>query len=465
MRSRLKLAVTLLAVALTAGPVFPVDEETGTRRQRVLSEIHKAYQVPQDATYRLFRQPQPPPEPPIAGPVPEFTEAARLIVVQDGSSPVTEIVQATVDVTSVLVVVSDSVYLGNLIKNLRAAGLGPHLESRRIEVLEVETESIWIRDYGPVFARNDAGELVAVDSSYISRLPWGLERKYDDIVPVFLGHSLSVPTLRPPLILDGGNFATDSDRHCFTSTSTLLDNAGRRDWVDEVMAAYFGCRDVTYLEPLPGPTIKHIDMFFRVASDDTWLLGRYRPVEEIRTPRSFYQDEAGRRMERNMEVLAAAAGRLGRPVKILRVPMPDVYRIDDMVNAQALLEELKEDMEGGDTFAGERLDRLTQWSESKPEKFYVEAQRESPPFVYPTYLNYVHLVGKDKQAVLLPAYTEEITDGADPKEVRKILRQAYPTAEIRDIPSDELIDRQGALHCITVVVPQTTSDTTIRTPN
>lgn len=458
MRDRIVLrpgrATFAMAVLIAVAPVAIAEARAErTRGEALLDEIHQAYQVPQDSAYRLFRQPQPPPQPAMAGPIPEYAEAGRLVLVQDGSSPVIEIIQASIDVVDVLVVVSDSVYLDNLIRALTAVGLNENLKSGRIEILEVETESIWIRDYGPIFARDVEGEILALDSSYISRLPWSLERQYDDIVPVFLVPELGLRTLRPPLILDGGNFAADSQGHCFTSTSTLIDNAGRRDRVDEVMKTYFGCRDVTYLEPLPGPTIKHIDMFFRVASDGTYLLGEYRHVPEILSSRSWYQEEAARRMDRNLKALAAASKARGGSVRILKAPMPDIYRIDDLVNADALMDDLAADVESGDEGAQKRFDLFKKWSEESREKFYIEAQRESPPYDYPTFMNFVHLRGKKREVILLPSYSKELTEGADPATFRKILRQAYPSAEIREIDSDNLIDRQGALHCVTLVVP------------
>src|SRR5215470_13480654 len=127
----------------------------------------------------------------------------------------------------------------------------------------------WVRDYGPFFGSDKAGNLYLLDTMYydVRAQNEQTERSNDDLIPYFIldfirGENINPRSLRPPLILDGGDFFTDGEGVCFTSTETLLRNGSNKEDMNMLFKLYFGCMRTIYLRPLPGPTVKHVDMFF-----------------------------------------------------------------------------------------------------------------------------------------------------------------------------------------------------------
>lgn len=158
----------------------------------------------------------------------------------------------------------------------------PDLGRLRIRYLVADTSSTWIRDYGPVLVRNISGELSFVDFVYGAR---GL-RKLDDRVAIALASSsrqrradglggLPLGLYRSKLNFDLGDFAFDGAGTAFVSSATLRKNSLSAQQVKAELGAYLGVEDLVVLHPLPGDTVKHLDMFMQVAGPNLILLGHY----------------------------------------------------------------------------------------------------------------------------------------------------------------------------------------------
>ena len=258
------------------------------------------------------------------------------------------------------------------------------LDSPHTSFLEEPLDSKWMRDYGPFFVRDAKGALLTVDTRYpeatkgtkpnaelrelirviaqASRSdgkaegdqpgePAASARSDDDRFPSVLSADLReraggklqsrpLSVVRPPLALSGGDFATDGQGTVFTSTETLRENGGSTDLVDLNFQKYLGAQNVVYLHPLPGETVKHIDMFFQAAAPNVLLLGKFAVIADD-TPEAQLQGRAAADMEDNLEILRSHYERLGKTVKvidddqvaldprainIIRVPMPAVLR-------------------------------------------------------------------------------------------------------------------------------------------
>lgn len=284
----------------------------------------------------------------------------------------------------------DSLYDGiAYIKNY--PGGGELLNSKNVQFVQIGVSSKWVRDYGPVFIRSGDGQIFCVDSRYDSNrasleekrraadqrlqneLLKGIlqalnkndpgagpapaersdkdDRLYDDVSPSLLAARLRqrsdnglrpypLNVVRPPIALDGGDFFTDGNGLGFTSTATLQLNGGSQEQLNQVFKEYFGVKDVVYLNPLPGHTVQHIDMFFKVVSPEILLLGKFddngRDAQDVALQaearrvlsynltvlKNFYE---GRRVKVNV-VSAETDPLLKNAVNIVLVPMPNLRR-------------------------------------------------------------------------------------------------------------------------------------------
>lgn len=266
--------------------------------------------------------------------------------------------------------------LSGWITNFKNFPLGKELlNSNNIQFVQIPIDTVWVRDYGPIFVRGRDGQVLCVDARYNTdrvsieqkreqklfenlrvsesaqkAAKLEVNRLYDDVSPSFLAERLRqrkgrtllpnpINTVRPPLDLAGGDFFTDGNGVGFTSTNTLQSNGGNLELVNLVFREYFGLNDVVYLRPLPGRTVPHIDMFFKVVSSEILLLGQFAPSNANTT--GTLQTEAQRIMEYDLKVLKDFYERRHvkvnvistetdeirkNAVNIVLVPMPDLLR-------------------------------------------------------------------------------------------------------------------------------------------
>ena len=78
-----------------------------------------------------------------------------------------------------------------------------------------------------------------------------------------------------PVAIDGGNLFKLEDGRCLTTRVLLSRNKDQNVNLDQELEKIGGCKSVTYLEPLPGPVIEHIDMFALPAGGKRILLASY----------------------------------------------------------------------------------------------------------------------------------------------------------------------------------------------
>ncbi len=401
----------------------------------------------------------------------------------------------------------------------------------RVHFVPARVGTVWLRDHGPVFARDPGGGLVLLDSVYRDarfearvqqdREVLGVEaptyrkmakdladRRKDDTTPVYLAQYLRqadvqrlVRLVRPPAQVWGGDVTTDGQGNLFISTDTLTMHGGRQAELEAILRDYYGAKTVTYLEPLPGPTVKHLDMSFKVVDENTFFLASYGAAFEGAGEYARYlNEEIGRVLERN----EARLGARFPDRRIVRVPMPAVvfatredvtreYR--DLWYTQKLLAEtpslrehlaragspneraaierriteraveqysLEFDAEPGSEAEASLVDRLIRENSSTTLE---EAIRNYAPrrVVFKTFLNSVYLSGERGQVVLVPGYSPDRRNTAEAvAELRGRVKAAYegalPGVEVVFVNCDTIIEMSGALHCVTVTVPRLATD-------
>jgi agmatine deiminase len=94
--------------------------------------------------------------------------------------------------------------------------------SARVELLAAELDDAWMRDNGPIFVRNGAGQLALVHFGFNA---WGMifdTFALDAKVPELVADHLGVRRYVAPLVLEGGSFFVDGEGTLITTEQCLL---------------------------------------------------------------------------------------------------------------------------------------------------------------------------------------------------------------------------------------------------
>jgi agmatine/peptidylarginine deiminase len=236
-----------------------------------------------------------------------------------------------------------------------------------------------------------------------------LSRDEDDVSPFFLAQA----AFRSPVFhvvstgvtIDGGNLMRLGQDVCATTSDVVAANKANVD-LDRVLRETYGCHRILYLSPLPGPVIKHVDMFLLPVDDRKVLLASYDPgQEELKRHWADADDnvrnrtmEAALAMDANAKILANG----GFQVVRVSAPLP----------------------------------------------------RSDPHFgtYYPTNLNaLVRVDPRGRQHILVPTY-EDYEDDVQAVALRTV-REAFPPDAVKTTEATAAGQRQGAVHCLALVLP------------
>jgi agmatine/peptidylarginine deiminase len=185
------------------------------------------------------------------------------------------------------------------------------LPADAVRCIETPHDTMWIRDYGPLFVRRiDDGRAVVVDADYER-----FARPKDDSAPQALASQLRLTTVRAPISMEGGNLLSNGRGLCLTTTTLIERNRQRGHTEDEVcrmIREYFGAQQTIVLEPLAGEATGHVDMFAVFTDPGTVVVGQYDAEAE---------PENAAILDRNAARLASIRGANG-PLTVVRIPMP-----------------------------------------------------------------------------------------------------------------------------------------------
>ncbi len=200
----------------------------------------------------------------------------------------------------------------NSVKNyLIAQGFTPN---SNIEYLIVNTNSVWIRDYGSYSVYKED-----VDSLYLIDWIYNRPRPLDDVIPSYHAQYLGLPlfsmTASPnQLTHTGGNLMVDGFGTSFSSKLVLDENAQyshTEGQIDSIMNDYMGISRYIKFDVLPYDGIHHIDMHMKMLDEETILVGAY--------PSSISD---GPQIEANLLYLFNNYNSIyGTPYKIVRIPL------------------------------------------------------------------------------------------------------------------------------------------------
>ena len=207
--------------------------------------------------------------------------------------------------------------------------------------------------------------------------------------------------------LDGGNLLKLEDGRCLTTRVLLSRNKDQNINVDQELEKLGGCKDVTYLDPLPGPVIEHIDMFLLPISGNRILLASYDLSTRFAAEYWSQLNDAERELALNADLAMKLDAERLRHLGYEVVPVPSPFpRIPA----------------NGRTY-------------------------------YPSVLNALVRTGSDGyRQTIIPSYKnyEPDTQSAALKQIHAAFG---PDTQIVTIEATAAAKSQGAIHCLTLAVP------------
>ena len=272
---------------------------------------------------------------------------------------------------------------------------------------EFETDSFWLRDFGPFFVRDVASDALSVeDAKYYPGRP------HDDAQPRDFAERIDVPVSDFDLYYEGGNFLPNGGGLCLASSVLLDANPHlKRESVEAMFRAELGCEELVIVDALKDAATGHVDMWMAWADHTTLLVGEY----------TVQQDAVNSKIiERNVRKKLSGLHdpETGAPIKIVRVPMPSNCPLHYFPGAKP-----------GLPLPGE----AAQWCPYLPPQYRI----------WRSYLNVLQLNGR----VLLPVYAEDRTHEAEA--IRIWEEQGF---EVIPLEADIIAPAAGEFHCVTKTI-------------
>ncbi|WP_272599866.1 agmatine deiminase family protein [Solirubrobacter phytolaccae] len=265
-----------------------------------------------------------------------------------------------------------------------------HLDPR-VNVVHTPLDDAWMRDIGPTFVLDEAGELAAINWIFNG---WGAQEwaswEHDARVARFVASQAGVPVFDSPLVNEGGGLHVDGAGTALITRTVQLDAGRNPDWdaarVEAELARTIGAERVIWLERGltrdydAFGTRGHVDIVATFCAPGRVLVHR--------------QDDPG---HPDYEVSRAIADQLrGEQLEVIEVPAP----------------------------------RLT--------------HDEHGPVDY-SYINHTLVNG----GVILCGFGEEEADAR----AAAIMADAYPGRRVELVDARPLFARGGGIHCITQQEP------------
>ena len=267
----------------------------------------------------------------------------------------------------------------------------------KIDFLEVKTNRGWLRDCGPIWVKDEAGESLALNwkfNAWAKYTNWRLDNAVPDMIADFTHDNSMEPTANgKPITLEGGGIEVNgagtvivTEEWLLSDTQVRNPNFTRADY-EAVFAQYLGAPNTIWLEKgiVGDDTHGHVD-------DITRFVDANRIVTVMESDKA---DANYALLQENARRLRAARDAHGTPFEIIDLPMPRPV-----------------------VFEGQRL-----------------------PASYANFL----ICNK---VVLVPTFN----DPAD-KHALTTLQQCFPSRDVVGISARDLVWGLGTIHCLTQQEP------------
>lgn len=199
--------------------------------------------------------------------------------------------------------------------------LAARLCGNRVQLEVQPVDDLWMRDTGPVFVRNAAGEWAGVDFNFNG---WGGKQAHarDAEVAEYVTDAARVRRLSTRLVLEGGGIEVDGAGTALITESCVL-NANRnpglqKEACEAELQRLLGLRKIIWLPGIAGRDITdgHTDFYARFAAPGVVVAG----LDE--DPDSY--DHAVTR--RHLEILRQATDARGQRLRVEVLKGPETVR-------------------------------------------------------------------------------------------------------------------------------------------
>jgi len=257
----------------------------------------------------------------------------------------------------------------------------------------------WMRDTGPSFVVNDAGNVAGVDwafNDYGNKENKPVDSYADSAaLATRILERVGSRQFQAPLVLEGGSIHVDGEGTLLTSEQCLL-NPNRnpnlsRQQIEEALCDYTGSKKVIWLGQglLDDDTDGHVDN----------LACFVRPGTVMALTCNDPEDDNYSALQDNLARLRQAIDARGQPLEIMEVEQPE-KRINPVNGLRLAM----------------------------------------------SYINYYIANG----AVIVPGFDQPDRDAA----AVRALEQAFPEREVVQVPGQDIIPGGGNVHCITQQQPR-----------
>ncbi|MEN8208422.1 MAG: agmatine deiminase family protein [Candidatus Fermentibacteria bacterium] len=140
-----------------------------------------------------------------------------------------------------------------------------------VDFMFAETNTIWVRDYGPWFVLLEDGQQGIFNYSY------NRPRPFDNNIPIEVGAAWGIPVYTSAIVHTGGNYMSSGFDQSMSTNLVYDENGGNEDWVDTQMELYLGVDNYVTMADPQGSYIDHIDCWAKILSPGKLLVLRVPP--------------------------------------------------------------------------------------------------------------------------------------------------------------------------------------------
>ena len=286
--------------------------------------------------------------------------------------------------------------------------------SDAIRVIEISTDDAWVRDTGPTFVINDAGDVRGVDWTFNAwggldgglYFPW---LRDDQVASKILQVERCARYRTEGFVLEGGSIHVDGEGTLITTEECLL-NRNRnphlsREEIEATLREHLAIDTVIWLPDglFNDETNGHVDNFCCYV----------RPGEVLLAWTDDPQNPNYPRYQAAMQVLESARDAKGRQLVVHKMPIPGP------------LHATEEECAGVDLVAGSQ-------------------ERDPSIRLAGSYVNFLIVNG----GIVAPSFDDPVD-----AEAKSILERVFPEHQVVMVPGREILLGGGNIHCITQQQP------------
>ena len=186
---------------------------------------------------------------------------------------------------------------------------------RHIRFLNLNLDTIWLRDFGPRLAETKSGGAMAMDFFYDTIRP------FDDDFPKLWADKTNASHNEVPWTLQGGNLISNGRGLAIATSRLFEDNRIRRPgksydedeaYVRQQVMKFCNIKGLAILKPLEHESTRHVDMFATFLAPGFVVVAQLDPRQDAQNA-AILNDNARRLARISIN---------GKPLRVERIPIP-----------------------------------------------------------------------------------------------------------------------------------------------